>query len=133
MPNNTSNTASQVRIDKWLWAARFYKTRQLAIKAIKNSQILLNGQRVKPATHLRTGDTLTVKKGLYQFVIKILALSEQRGPAAQAQTLYRETDESLAERARLRQAIAAQPKVDTDRRKPDKRELRSGRALKRRS
>lgn len=128
-----NNKISTVRIDKWLWAARFYKTRQLAIKALKNSQIQLQGQPLKPATHVKIGDTITIKKGLYTVEIDILALSEKRGSATIAQTLYKETADSIKNREALREQLANQPRIDVVLRKPDKRDVRSHRAFKRNS
>lgn len=124
-------TLERVRIDKWLWAARFYKTRQLAIKALKNSQIGLRKQNLKPATNISVGDLLTIKRGIHEMEIEVLELSEQRGPAKIAQTLYRETSASIDANRTLKEQIAAQPKIDIDRRKPDKRGIRSHRAVKR--
>ena len=124
-------TPERVRIDKWLWAARFYKTRQLAIKALKNSQINLKNQSLKPATNIKTGDLLTIKRGIHEMEVEILELSEQRGPAKVAQTLYQETDNSIKANQELKEQIAAQPKIDIDRRKPDRRGVRSHRAVKR--
>ncbi|GHA19187.1 heat-shock protein [Arenicella chitinivorans] len=128
MKNASQNS---VRIDKWLWAARFFKTRQLAIKALKSSQIASGRQSLKPASQVRIGDVLTIKRGVYTLQIEILALSESRGSATIARTLYAETDESLRARDALKQQLAAQPQIDVDRRKPDKRGVRSHRALKR--
>lgn len=127
-----SNTSlDSVRIDKWLWAARFYKTRQLAVKAIKSSQVSLAKQTVKPATLIRVDDVLTIKRGLFQLSVTVLGLSEQRGSATIAQTLYAETEASKKARELLKQQLDSQPKIDMDRRKPDKRGVRSHRAIKR--
>ena len=126
-----NSSLERVRIDKWLWAARFYKTRQLAIKALKNSQITLLSQSLKPATNIKVGDLLSIKRGLHKLEVEILALSEQRGSATIAQTLYQETPASIADNKALKEQLAAQPKVDIDRRKPDKRGVRSHRAVKR--
>lgn len=121
----------RVRIDKWLWAARFYKTRQLAIKALKNSQIGLDKQVLKPATNIKIGNVLTIKRGIHQVEVEILGLSEKRGSATVAQGLYQETPSSIATNKNLKEQLAAQPKIDIDRRKPDKRGIRSHRAVKR--
>lgn len=83
-----------MRIDKWLWAARFFKTRALASKACELGRIESNGQRAKSAREVRLGDMLRVKNEAGDFCVEVLVLSEVRGPAAVAQTLYRETDES---------------------------------------
>jgi len=82
------------RIDKWLWAARFFKTRELASKACEMGRITSNGVRAKSAREVRAGDRLQVKNEAAEFEIEVLALSQQRGPAAVAQTLYRETEAS---------------------------------------
>lgn len=126
-----NSSLERVRIDKWLWAARFYKTRQLAIKAVKNSQITLLKQSLKPATNIKVGDLLSIKRGLHKLEVEVLALSERRGSATIAQTLYQETAASIANNKALKEQLAAQPKVDIDRRKPDKRGVRSHRAVKR--
>jgi len=97
----------KTRIDKWLWAARFYKTRALAVNALENGRVLVNEVRVKPAKSLAVGDTLTIRMGPYAHVVEVLALSSKRGPAPEAQKLYRETEESRAKRA----ALAQQPKA----------------------
>jgi len=120
-----------VRIDKWLWASRFYKTRPLAVKAIKNGQIIINGQRTKPATTIQPDDELIIKKGIYETEIRVLELSEKRGSAKIAQTLYKETVQSIANKETLKQQLANQPKISVDKRKPDKRGVRTNRQLKR--
>ena len=91
---------SSVRIDKWLWAARFFKTRALAARACQLSRVEAAGQWVKPAREVRVGDTLKIKTEGGDFTVEVLALSEIRGPAPVAQTLYRETEESREARAR---------------------------------
>lgn len=85
---------ADMRIDKWLWAARFFKTRALASKACELGRIESNGQRAKAAREVRVGDMLRIKNEAGDFQVEVLVLSEVRGPAAVAQTLYRETDES---------------------------------------
>ncbi len=87
-----------VRIDKWLWAARFFKTREQASRACEMSRIDSNGQRAKPAREVRIGDVLRIQKEDGEHEVEVLALSQQRGPAAVAQTLYRETDSSIEAR-----------------------------------
>ncbi len=84
----------RVRIDKWLWAARFYKTRALAAAAVEGGKAQVNGERVKPAKPLKPGDTLIVRNGPFEWAVTVLALSERRGPAAEAAKLYRESEES---------------------------------------
>jgi ribosome-associated heat shock protein Hsp15 len=96
-----------VRMDIWLWAARFFKTRPLAKKACELGRILSNGQSAKAAREVRVGDRLRVTNDGGDFEIEVLLLSEVRGPAAVAQTLYRETEESRE----LRQKVAAERKA----------------------
>jgi ribosome-associated heat shock protein Hsp15 len=90
-----------VRMDKWLWAARFFKTRALAARACELGRILSHGQAAKPAREVRFGDLLQVTNEGGDFQVEVLVLSEMRGPASVAQTLYRETDESRELRAKL--------------------------------
>ena len=97
----------KVRIDKWLWAARFFKTRGLATEAIKLGRVQVNKARPKPSRIVQLGDQLCIEKGDTVFRVEILKLSEQRGPTKIAQTLYQETEDSLkqrAEQAELRRA-----------------------------
>jgi ribosome-associated heat shock protein Hsp15 len=89
-----------MRLDKWLWAARFFKTRSLAQQAIAGSRVKLNDERVKPAHDLKVGDSLSVRVGQYDWKLTVRALSEKRGPAVQARLLYEETAASRAERER---------------------------------
>ncbi len=98
----------KVRIDKWLWAARFFKTRVLAVAALENGRVLVNGVRAKPAKMVGAGDMLTIRLGPYQHLVEVLALSARRGPPPEAQKLYRETEESRAQRAALAQELKAQ-------------------------
>ena len=113
------------RIDKWMWAARFFKTRELASKACEMGRVSSNGVRAKPAREVRVGDMLQINNEAAAFEIEVLALSQQRGPAAVAQALYRETEASVelrrkaAEERRLLGPIAP---VSTGR--PSKRDRR---------
>ena len=95
--------AIQVRIDKWLWAARFFKTRSLATKATSGGKVFVNGQRTKPSKPVMIGDKLTIHKGHMEWVIVVLDLSGKRGPATVARTLYEETEESIQARADQKQ------------------------------
>lgn len=90
-----------VRIDRWLWAARFFKTRTLAARACELGRIAANGQQVKASREVRTGDQLQVKNDSGDFQVEVLLLSETRGPASVAQTLYSETEASRALRLKL--------------------------------
>ena len=89
-----------MRLDKWLWAARFFKTRSLAQKAVAGGRVQLNGDRTKPAHEVKAGDRVDVRVGDWRWEIKVRALSERRGPAEEARKLYDETAESRAERER---------------------------------
>jgi ribosome-associated heat shock protein Hsp15 len=98
-----------MRIDKWLWAARFFKTRSLASHACDLGRVLSGGQPAKPSREVRLGDQLHIKNVTGDFHIEVLLLSEMRGPAAVAQTLYRETEASREQRLKLseeRKALA---------------------------
>lgn len=102
-------TVEQVRIDKWLWAARFFKTRQLAIDAINAGRVYVNAERVKPAKMVKCDDEITVRKPPYEWRIVVRDLSEKRGSAEMAQKLYIETAESLMARDALRAELKEQP------------------------
>ncbi len=104
---------TSVRMDKFLWATRFFKTRPLAARACELGRISYNSQPAKPAREVRVGDTLTVRNDSGDFVIEVLALSDTRGPAATAQTLYRETEASKAARQQALEAkrVAAEFEV----------------------
>jgi ribosome-associated heat shock protein Hsp15 len=91
----------QTRIDKWLWAARFFKTRSLAADAVEGDKVHLNGSRIKPGHSVRVGDELRVRRGPYEWVVVVRGLTALRGPASEAQRLYEETEESRANREAL--------------------------------
>ena len=127
-----AQTDSSVRADKWLWAARFFKTRSLATQAINGGKVHVNGERIKPARRLVAGDRLTVQKGLYRFVITVERLSLQRGPAEQACELYSESRQSRQERETLSMERRLQGHVPgRHERRPDKHARRQLRELKR--
>lgn len=114
-----------MRIDKWLWAARFFKTRSLASRACDLGRIFSGGQPAKPSREVRAGDRLQVKNDGGDFEIEVLALSEMRGPAAVASTLYRETERSRELRLKLAEERKAEPRFDNWRDgKPSKRDRR---------
>ncbi|MBZ5575038.1 MAG: RNA-binding S4 domain-containing protein [Acidobacteriia bacterium] len=100
---------ARVRIDKWLWAARFFKTRSLAVRACELGRIESNGQLAKPAREVHIGDRLQVKNPSGDFQVEVLLLSEMRGPASVAQTLYRETDASRELRLKLAEERKTMP------------------------
>jgi ribosome-associated heat shock protein Hsp15 len=114
-----------VRVDKWLWAARFFKTRSLAGRACELGRIESNGQVVKPARDVRVGDLLRIKNPSGEFQVEVLGLSEMRGPAPVAQKLYRETEESRELRLRLAEERKTMPRIESTREgKPSKRDRR---------
>jgi ribosome-associated heat shock protein Hsp15 len=96
----------KVRLDKWLWAARFFKTRALAAEAVEGGKVQLNGDRPKRARPLQVGDELRIRLGAYQHIVTVRALSDRRGPATQAAALYQETESSRS----AREALAIQLK-----------------------
>lgn len=92
---------TRVRLDKWLWAARFYKTRSLATEAVNGGKVHVNEQRAKPSRGLQPGDRLDIQRGPYRYTVVVKALSERRGPASEAVQLYDETAASVAQREAL--------------------------------
>ncbi len=115
---------TEVRIDKWLWAARFFKTRSLAAKAVGGGHVTLNGGRVKPAKTVRTGDELLIRQGSSEITVRVLDLSDRRGSAEMARTLYGETEESSFRREKERLERAASPFQARPDHRPDKHERR---------
>jgi ribosome-associated heat shock protein Hsp15 len=114
-----------MRLDKWLWAARFFKTRSLSAKACELGRIQSNGQPVKPSREVHVGDFLNVKNEGGEFQIEVLALSEMRGPAVLARTLYRETETSRELRLKIIEERKATPHFEGFREgKPSKRDRR---------
>jgi ribosome-associated heat shock protein Hsp15 len=95
---NNPTTSEKLRLDKWLWAARFYKTRSLATDAVEGGKVKLNGQRTKPSHAVKIGDKLDIVIGEYTWLIHVIALSDKRGSASIAQTLYQEDSDSHARR-----------------------------------
>jgi len=120
-----------VRIDRWLWAARFFRTRSLAKAAIEAGKVHMSGQRVKPAKEIQAGTVLRIKRGSVEQTIRVEVLSEQRGPAKVAQTLYTETDESIEKRESDRAMRAMERAgLQVPASKPSKKERRDLRKLK---
>jgi ribosome-associated heat shock protein Hsp15 len=116
---------NRIRLDKWLWAARFYKTRGLAVEAIAGGKVQVNGDRAKRARLLQVGDEIRLRQGPYEQRVVVKALSDRRGPATQAAALYQETVESRA----ARDAMAAQLKAlnaafDREQGRPTKKDRR---------
>jgi ribosome-associated heat shock protein Hsp15 len=104
-----SDAPLAVRLDKFLWAARFFKTRALAVEAIEGGRIAVNGERAKPAKAVRVGDTLVIRRPPFEQAVAVKALSEKRGGAPEAQKLYEETAESRAKREALAAEMKAAP------------------------
>lgn len=119
-------TVEHLRIDKWLWAARLYKTRALAADEVGRGRVLVNGSAVKPARELKVGDEVTVRQQTTLRVVLVQALSPVRGPAPLAQTLYVETPESLQARQQAAEArrLAAEPALAIEHGRPTKRDRR---------
>ncbi|MBP6366979.1 MAG: RNA-binding S4 domain-containing protein [Nitrosomonas sp.] len=120
-----NDSVEKYRIDKWLFATRFFKTRSLAADAVERGRVILNDQRVKPAKVVTVGDMLIIRIGYVQYVIKVLILSNKRGSAPQAQQLYCETDESRQQREILAARLKAQPQLAfSSKGRPTKRDRR---------
>jgi ribosome-associated heat shock protein Hsp15 len=103
----TSEAVASVRLDKWLWAARFFKTRSLATQAIECGRVKLSGERCKPARQVKPGDQLSIRIGELELDVVVIGMLDKRGPATIARTLYEETAQSLA----TRQAVAADQRL----------------------
>lgn len=113
------------RLDKWLWAARFYKTRGLAVEAINGGKVHLNNHRAKPSRTVKPDDVLTISKPPYEHVITVLGVAKQRRPAPEAQLLYVESNDSLAKREKLKLELKDQPLgFRHDKGRPNKRDRR---------
>ncbi len=114
-----------VRVDKWLWAARFYKSRALAVEAIAGGKIEVNGERVKPSRDLKVGDSVQLRLGPYEHIVIVRALSDRRGPATQAALLYTETEASVSAREKHAWILKhAAPVMDSGSGKPTKKDRR---------
>jgi ribosome-associated heat shock protein Hsp15 len=123
-----------VRIDKWLWAARFFKTRSAATEAVAGGRVHVNGARVKPSRDVQIGDTVQIRIGQLGWVVLVRGLSDKRGPAKVAATLYEETPESLAEREQRRLELRLSKPIGADLgARPTKQDRRRIERLKRRS
>jgi ribosome-associated heat shock protein Hsp15 len=120
-----SDEREGVRLDKWLWAARFFKTRSLATDAVNGGKVELNGQRPKPAKEVKVGDQMRIRLGPFVHAVTIRALSERRGPAAAAALLFEESADSIAARERLREQHRLAPAVQYEERgRPTKKNRR---------
>jgi ribosome-associated heat shock protein Hsp15 len=119
----------KIRIDKWLWAARFFKTRSLASRAVGGGHVQVNHSRVKPSRVVQIGDTLQIRRGEEEFSVVVQELSGRRGPAPVAQALYHETEESRQGREAARQQRLAGGAALPPARRPDKRDRKKIRKL----
>ncbi|MDB4880529.1 MAG: RNA-binding domain protein [Gemmatimonadetes bacterium] len=126
MKESSAEGPGRVRIDKWLWAARFYKTRSLAADAVGGGKVEVNGERVKQAKLVQAGDEVRLRLGPYEHVVVVRAISERRGPATVAATLYEETPASVAARAKHAEQLRMAPAafVYEDKGRPTKRDRR---------
>jgi ribosome-associated heat shock protein Hsp15 len=120
----SAGTDDRVRLDKWLWAARFYKTRGLAGEAIDGGKVEVNGARAKRAKMVQVGDEVRVRQTPFEHVVMVRGVSERRGPASVAATLYEETVDSKAKREALATQIRSMPADDWDTGRPTKRDRR---------
>ncbi|HRL20953.1 MAG TPA: RNA-binding S4 domain-containing protein [Alcaligenes sp.] len=122
----------KLRLDKWLWAARFYKTRSLASDEISKGRVLLNQQPTKPAREVGPGDLITLRKETPPMQVRIVAISGARGPAPVARQLYQETEESSTARAQAaeQRRLAPEPAMDYDAGRPTKRDRRQMQLLR---
>ncbi|QFY76635.1 RNA-binding S4 domain-containing protein [Alcaligenes faecalis] len=122
----------KLRLDKWLWAARFYKTRSLASEEITKGRVLLNQQNTKPAREVSIGDVITLRKETPAMEVHVTALSGVRGPAPVARQLYQETEESSARRAQAaeQRRLAPEPALDFDAGRPTKKDRRQMQVLR---
>lgn len=122
----TNTAAPRMRLDKWLWAARFYKTRSLAAEEIDRGRVEVNGQAVKPSRELRVGDEVVVRQGPQVRAVIVAALSSVRGPASVAAALYAETADSVARREQqaAQRRLAPEPALSLEQGRPTKRDRR---------
>ncbi len=121
-----ADDSNSVRVDKWLWAARFFKTRSLATEAVAGGKVEVNGERAKPAKSVKPGDEIRLRLPPYEHILIVRALAERRGPASVAQGLYEETEASAAERRRLTEQLRMAPAafVFEERGRPTKKDRR---------
>ena len=121
----SSDDEKRIRLDKWLWAARFFKTRSLAADAVETGKVEVNGERAKRAKQLQVGDSLRIRLGPYHHLVTVRALSERRGPASVAATLYEESAEGRRTREAMQvQVKAAQSVPGYERGRPTKKDRR---------
>lgn len=125
MPENNEISAN-LRLDKWLWCARFYKTRSIAADALKTGKIMINGDRAKPSKNVKAGDQLELRKGPYRYSITVLALAKSRKSATDAALLYEESAESISKRELLATQLKAEAAINpVTKGRPTKKDRRS--------
>jgi ribosome-associated heat shock protein Hsp15 len=127
---NTSQHEGTERLDKWLWVARFFKTRSLAADAVDRGKVDVNGERVKRARAITPGDEITVRRGPYATTVVVIELAPRRGPASQAALMYKETAESSRGREIVRAQLATLPVRAAGEGKPTKKERRQIKRLR---
>ena len=126
MPKNNEKPDITIRLDKWLWCARFYKTRNIAANALKTGKVTANGDRAKPSKTVKPGDKLNIRKGPYHYVITVLDLAKSRKSAAGAALLYEESPESISARESLTTQLKAEAALmPTTKGRPSKKDRRS--------
>jgi ribosome-associated heat shock protein Hsp15 len=125
-PAKDEMTEAKVRIDKWLWAARFFKTRSVAAQAVTGGKVHVNGARIKPARMVQPGDELRIRRGELEFIVIVQGLSGKRRPAKEAQLLYEETEFSVQQREEMRgkKRLEVVNKMYGPMKRPDKRARR---------
>ena len=132
-PSINEMTEEKVRIDTWLWAARFFKTRSMAAQAVSGGKVHVNGARVKPARAVVSGEELRIRRGEVEFIVIVQGVSGKRRPAREAQLLYEETEASILQREEMRQKkrLEAAGRMFGPMKKPDKRSRRQIRSFTR--
>ena len=126
--SDAESTADELRVDKWLWFARFFKSRSQSTDAVAGGLVHVNGERVKPSRSVQVGDALTITRGEARYEVVIQAMLQRRGPASEAQSAYLETPESAEARARKREQLRIAPPAPFGR--PGKHDRRALRTLR---
>jgi ribosome-associated heat shock protein Hsp15 len=121
----SDGSLEKVRLDKWLWAARFYKTRSAATDAVAGGKVEVNGEHPKPAKTVQAGDEVRVRLGPFEHILQVTAVAERRGTAAQAARLFQETAASLAMRERHAEQLRLAPNLEFEQGKPNKKDRRA--------
>ena len=121
----SDSSPEKVRLDKWLWAARFYKTRSAATDAVAGGRVEVNGEHPKPAKTVQAGDEVRVRMGPFEHILQVTAVAERRGTVAQAARLFQETPASLAARERHAEQLRLAPNLEFEQGKPNKKDRRA--------